>query len=447
MNRTIFVLTIILMWLTLSQEMISQQILTTGGSDIAIDPLGQTVFIAGRDLLVRSTDGGNTWSATETPYVNPERVIVKFDNPQEVIVAKEGEIAFSTTAGAGPWNVAFQDSSLSPLRFVQSLVNPNILFLTRALVDTCFTLLQSNDGGDTWFPQTYFTPRKSLYDIAVYPDSTDLGWRDLAFLCGRSGIGPHNDDGYWQGGYWLGTYYWIAASMVWPPVLLDYTSIAIIPRPYPDFYPIRFVSVDAPDGRDTIFSNDNFSSAERIPVFWDADSIRMIRIRKSTNQIFVATERGIFFSADSGATWEQRNIGLIDTNIVAIALPDQGGKVFAVTGSSSFISTNDGDSWQTIVTDVQPPSLEMATTFWLSDNYPNPFNPSTRIEYRIPAKEFVQLRVFDVLGKEISTLVNQVQSHGTHVAEFAGDGLPSGVYFYRLEAGTFVEQRKMVLLR
>ena len=86
-------------------------------------------------------------------------------------------------------------------------------------------------------------------------------------------------------------------------------------------------------------------------------------------------------------------------------------------------------------------------SFALHQNYPNPFNPSTRIEYRIPAKEFVQLRIFDVLGKEISTLVNQVQSHGTHVAEFAGDGFPSGVYFYRLEAGTFVEQKKMLLLK
>lgn len=85
--------------------------------------------------------------------------------------------------------------------------------------------------------------------------------------------------------------------------------------------------------------------------------------------------------------------------------------------------------------------------FSLSQNYPNPFNPSTRIEYQLPHKEFVSLRVFDVLGREVALLVNEVQSPGTHSVEFSATGLASGVYFYRLESGGFVETKRLVLLR
>lgn len=93
--------------------------------------------------------------------------------------------------------------------------------------------------------------------------------------------------------------------------------------------------------------------------------------------------------------------------------------------------------------EVRGPSIAVD----LAQNYPNPFNPSTRIEYQLPLKEFVSLKVFDVLGREVAVLVNEVQSPGTHVAEFSGAGLASGVYFYRLESGGFVETKRLVLLR
>lgn len=86
-------------------------------------------------------------------------------------------------------------------------------------------------------------------------------------------------------------------------------------------------------------------------------------------------------------------------------------------------------------------------SFGLAQNYPNPFNPSTRIEYQLPRKELVILKVYDVLGREVAAIVNQVQSSGAHSVEFATAGLSSGVYFYRLEAGKYVEQRKMLLLK
>jgi hypothetical protein len=83
----------------------------------------------------------------------------------------------------------------------------------------------------------------------------------------------------------------------------------------------------------------------------------------------------------------------------------------------------------------------------LSNNYPNPFNPSTTISYSVPEIEFVTLKIYDVLGNEIATLVNEEKELGSYEVEFYGTGIVSGIYFYRLQAGSFVETKKMILMK
>jgi hypothetical protein len=92
----------------------------------------------------------------------------------------------------------------------------------------------------------------------------------------------------------------------------------------------------------------------------------------------------------------------------------------------------------------------MPAKFELSQNYPNPFNPSTVISYALPSKEFVLLKVYNVLGNEIATLVSEVQEAGNYKVEFDASSnniSTSGVYLYRLEVGTFVKSRKMTLVK
>ncbi|MFN3426399.1 MAG: alpha/beta hydrolase-fold protein [Candidatus Thermochlorobacter sp.] len=85
--------------------------------------------------------------------------------------------------------------------------------------------------------------------------------------------------------------------------------------------------------------------------------------------------------------------------------------------------------------------------FRLEQNYPNPFNPTTTITYTLPKRSKVSLKVFDVLGREVATLVNQVQEVGAYRAYFSAHGLTSGVYFYQLRADEFSQTRKMTLLK
>jgi len=85
--------------------------------------------------------------------------------------------------------------------------------------------------------------------------------------------------------------------------------------------------------------------------------------------------------------------------------------------------------------------------FALHQNYPNPWNPSTTLRYDLPARAFVTLTVYNTLGQQVAQLVNQEQEVGYHEVLFRGDGLASGVSFYRLHAGDFVSSKKLLFLK
>ena len=85
--------------------------------------------------------------------------------------------------------------------------------------------------------------------------------------------------------------------------------------------------------------------------------------------------------------------------------------------------------------------------FNLEQNYPNPFNPSTKIRFSIPSNEFVALKIYNVLGSEITTLVNDDLHAGSYEVDFNSEGLTSGVYFYTLSTNNFTNTRKMILTK
>jgi len=100
----------------------------------------------------------------------------------------------------------------------------------------------------------------------------------------------------------------------------------------------------------------------------------------------------------------------------------------------------------TFITDVKD-DPNTVYDFSLNQNYPNPFNPTTTIEYSISVSEFIELNVFDILGREIATLVNEHKSAGKHSIKLDASSLTSGVYFYRLKAGDFSQSKKMLIIK
>ena len=91
--------------------------------------------------------------------------------------------------------------------------------------------------------------------------------------------------------------------------------------------------------------------------------------------------------------------------------------------------------------------VSVPENYELSQNYPNPFNPVTHLEFGISNLGFVSLKVFDILGKEVKTLVNEIKPAGIYRVEFDGSNFASGIYFYKLEVGSFTQTKRMLLLK
>ena len=118
-----------------------------------------------------------------------------------------------------------------------------------------------------------------------------------------------------------------------------------------------------------------------------------------------------------------------------------------------YYAGSNGSNWEIglATSPFVPVSVEyetiQPTQFALEQNYPNPFNPSTKIQYSVPQTSQVQIKVFDVLGNEIETLVNEEKPTGTYELTWNAANLPSGVYFYQIKAGSFIETKKMILIK
>ena len=114
-------------------------------------------------------------------------------------------------------------------------------------------------------------------------------------------------------------------------------------------------------------------------------------------------------------------------------------------GNNLFLDTICVTSPSTGITQLLSGSVP--ETYSLSQNYPNPFNPSTKINISIPKQGLVSLKIYDVLGKEIMTLINEQKTAGSYEVDFNGINLASGAYFYRLESSEFVDIKRMILIK
>jgi len=142
---------------------------------------------------------------------------------------------------------------------------------------------------------------------------------------------------------------------------------------------------------------------------------------------------------------------VIGTGPLSIAGNDSVVVAFAVVAGTSLANMQSNadaarQKW-TAITEVGGVTSQLPSTFFLYQNYPNPFNPTTTIRYDLPHETSVTLKLFNLLGQEVRTLVEAIQDAGFKSVSIDASGLSSGVYFYRLEAGAYVETRKMIILR
>ena len=205
-------------------------------------------------------------------------------------------------------------------------------------------------------------------------------------------------------------------------------------------------------------------------------------LSSNDNTLLASTVNGIYRSTDYGANWLESNTGLINLNINFIDKIDsilfaglwQGGIYkssdngitwtdFSTSGLDNvsietvekyglniFMGTAFNGIWLRPISQLNTSLEDVRTTiiqYSLQQNYPNPFNPKTKIAYQIAEPCFTSIKVFDLLGNELATLVNEEKPSGNYEIEFNATKFSSGIYIYRIKAGTFSSTKKMILLK
>jgi hypothetical protein len=164
------------------------------------------------------------------------------------------------------------------------------------------------------------------------------------------------------------------------------------------------------------------------------------------NVIAGTFDGGVYISTNDGVSWVQRNEGLTDRLINSLFIDS--GYLYAGTGGASV--------WRRPISEIvgfENVGNLIPGKFNLSQNYPNPFNPATKIKFELPSLSRskssipVKLVIYDLSGREVATLVNEELKPGSYEAEWYAPGFSSGVYFYRLISGDYIESKKMVLIK
>jgi len=388
---------------------------TSNFNDIGfVDENNGYAFSAGGGII-KTTDGGTTWASANTPFGTTTVYAGHVFSANKVIAVGGSAKAFMTTNGGTSWSPITTGipGSYFVVRFYNDSVGVMAGYSSPNPVAS-----KTTDGGATWIPLSF---------PAEYDGSSlwGVGFRNanVFWLSGINGVVYYTTDG---GTSWTkakkmtgntlysfavaGDDLWISGSN--GTILKGYTDPTV---------PVELVSFNAS------------VSGNNVNLIWKtASEINNKGFdveRKFEGESWVK----IGFVTGKGTTSEPSNYKYSDnvekTSKVAYRLRQ-------VDFDGSFEYSN-----------VVELDLTTPEKFDLAQNYPNPFNPTTSIKYSLAAKSQVELKIYNILGKEIMRLVNNVQDAGNYEVQFNAQNLSSGVYFYELKAGSFSAKKKMMLIK
>jgi len=391
---------------------------------------GWVVGLGGK--IVKTTNGGNNWipQVSNTGY---SLHIVRFINSQTGYAAGGSQynnpfcfdykILIKTTNGGETWFPVIEQSDDHVIKDL-FLINGDSLYYVNAGTDmNCMgnvgSFVKTNNSGSNWL---YLSPTNVSKYYALSFINPHTGWT----VCFRgTDVLPHyrlffkttNGGANW--------------TQLRSDTALGYLNNAKKLK-YFDTLSGYFCDVSLFRTTNGGYNWNKYLATEL------QNNVSFHALNKDT--LWVITGNGIYRTNNQGANWISQNTPFASTLYNIYFIDKNTG--WAVGSFGTIIKTTNGG-----VTGLQNLNEIIPSSFSLSQNYPNPFNPTTIIRFQIKDSKTTTLKVFDLLGREVQTLVNEKLKPGEYEVTFNGSALPSGVYFYKLQAGDFTDTKKLVLIK
>lgn len=390
--------------------------------------------------LFRSTNDGITWVETGLPNAFVSCISV---SGKKLIAGTQGGIYLTTNYGT-TWTVSYSSQTNNDI--VALSVSENNYFA--GIYSGSIGILRSTNNGSNWFAANGGLTNTSVRAFAVSGSNLFVGtWGGGVFISTNNGE------------YWNDVNSGLTNTNVLTFVVLGSNLFA------------------GTLGGGVFLSTNNGVSWNDVNS--GLTSLNVICLVESSNHLFAGTQNnGVFISTNNGSSWTQSSL----SNRVIYSLVAYGNNIFAGSSNGVYVSNDYGNSWIIVneglgvqkvsalgihnnyiyagtdgksvyrrslseVIGIQPISTEVPDKYSLFQNYPNPFNPSTKIKFDIKKSGLVKLMVYDILGKEVTTLVNEKLSAGSYETYFDGVNFTSGIYFYRIETGDYSEVKRMIFVK
>jgi len=383
----------------------------TSRSNQALETNGLNIFSGTNGGMVRSTQGGGNWinidNGLTSINVNTVKYFSDFPDPSGSLFAGSGKVFWSTNNG-DLWSIYPNDTTNVP-------GNPTIYTILNQQNQIWIGTSKGvylEQGSNSWTLVNYGFPFGE--NISVY-----------SLLNNGNDIFAGSDQGIFK-----------LVDTVWVEKNNGLTDTYVSSLASSNNYLFAGGGISSSG---VYISSDHGESWSIAPGSPAATAILTI----GPNVFAGSFGDGVWLSTNYGINWNQINDGFGSSAYYILSL--------AANSQDIFAGTNAAGVWKRplseIISEVENNGKLLPDGFSLNQNFPNPFNPSTTISFSIPDEEKVSLKVFNSLGEEVADLVNETKPAGNYSVSFDASRLASGIYFYKITAGNFLQTRKMILVK
>jgi len=377
------------------------------------------------DQILRSTNGGLNWSVI-SPSSNSAADFYSIDmiDANTGFICGSRSAVYKTTNGGLNWDslvipVIPSGLVLSKVDFVNSQTG---WIFSRTATGSDSTIFKTTNGGVNWFRQGLGTNTGTSYLIyAASMIDENTGWvlNNKPRPCRTTNGGITWDTTSLSDNYLAGALYDIQMLNA----LTGY-CVGSMRRVY-----------KTTNGGATPWINISYNTSLNVTNY-------SVAVLNPLNVAVMGTYGTCYHSTDGGVSWTGKDLLSSISDIYGSFLASNN-KLYAVTLTDACIFKNE----ELFPTGIKSFENTIPEKFILEQNFPNPFNPSTTIKYLLPKSAFVTLCIYDILGRTVSTIINEWQTAGTYSVNWNAESMPTGVYFYKLSADGFSETKKMILIR